>query len=81
MRQGYTLKSFAVHIGCSRDSMCEWADRYPEFSDAIEMVNVHSLYFLKRIGIEAVRGCSKGFKTSVWVMMMKNHPLWRTMGQ
>lgn len=36
MRDGYSTKAFAGHIGVALSSVYKWRDEHPEFDDAIE---------------------------------------------
>lgn len=36
LSEGYTLASFGGIVGCSRDTLYEWAKVHPQFSDAIK---------------------------------------------
>lgn len=35
-RDGLTDEQIAERIGCSRSTLCEWKDKYPDISDALK---------------------------------------------
>lgn len=36
MKEGYSVKAFAGHIGVNYSTVYEWAENHPEFSDAVK---------------------------------------------
>lgn len=37
LAQGYSITAFAGEIGVNRDTVYEWAEQHPEFSDALKI--------------------------------------------
>lgn len=48
MSDGYDLTGFAGYVGVSRDTVYNWQNLYPAFSDAVQKGKAARLFFLQR---------------------------------
>src|SRR5690349_4083220 len=86
MAEGYPMETFAGLVGVHRDSLYEWRNKYPEFSDAIKRGRELLYKWMLDRGragmLQAVKD-SQGnrvpiqFNATVWIFMMKNMCGWR----
>jgi len=67
---GYTLASWAGSIGVSRDTVYEWANVHPEFSDAIKKGRAKGqALWERRLAKQAIEGTGN---TAAIIFAMKN---------
>lgn len=52
--QGYSLTSFAAHIGVSRQTLYNWAKEHPEFKEARDIAHSACRLFWEQQGIEGL---------------------------
>lgn len=77
MKRGYSFEAFGGEISVSKQTLYNWAERYPSFFDAKEIAMSHSRKFWETIAIDACRGQIKIPAQAVWVFTMKNRFGWR----
>jgi len=76
LSQGYSMESFAGVVSVSRDTIYEWRDKHPSFSDSINIGLSKSLLFWEKLGTGGTVGKLKGFNCSSWIFSMKNRFKW-----
>jgi hypothetical protein len=68
--EGYTLASFGGVVGASRQTIYDWADRHPEFLDAIKKGRAKGQHvWEQRLSAQAVTGVGN---TAAIIFAMKN---------
>ena len=73
MKQGYSQRAFAGHIGVSQQSISTWIDNYPDFAQAVEIGRSYRELYYEKVGMELLIGkISKG-SVRVWELQSKNH--------
>src|SRR5712671_5424829 len=71
--QGFSLTAFAGSIGVARDTIAEWGDKHPEFSEACKRAKSGSAYWWEKKALQnADRGASGG-QVAMCIFMLKNH--------
>ena len=76
-----SFDSFAAITNCSRQTLYNWAEQFPEFSEAKEIADEKCLFFWEKIGVAGVLGKHKWFNPTAWIFNMKNRFGWRDLGQ
>ena len=56
MKKGYSFESFGADAHCSRKTLFNWLEAYPEFNEAKNIAENYSLKFLETIAIGHMRG-------------------------
>ena len=85
MRGGGSVESFGAFLGekygnasaICKDTVYEWAERYPDFSDAKKIGTAFARKFYEDIGKRGMKGEYVAFNSTVWVFSMKNRFGWR----
>lgn len=54
MEQGFSFEAVAGHLGICKDTLYEWAKKYPDFSDAKKRGLEQSRIFWEALGIEHI---------------------------
>jgi hypothetical protein len=73
MREGYPFETFAAIIGTHRDTLYEWLDKYPHFSDAKKVGHELSFYWwLRQAQENMVTYEGVKFNSTVWIFTMKS---------
>lgn len=65
-----TIEGFSIYLDVSRDSLYEWAKKYPEFSDTLEIIEVRQKQQLINDGIY---GGKEVNPTIVKLLLQNNH--------
>ena len=52
LKDGYSLAAFAGHIGVSRKRIRDWADRHPDFAEAVQRAKAKSALWWERRTLE-----------------------------
>lgn len=76
MRKGLSFESFAATVGVNRDTLYNWEELFPEFSDAKKMGADAGQLFWEQLGISLCTGRKTG-NASVYIFTMKNRFGWR----
>lgn len=78
MAQGLSKEAFAGAIGVHKETIYNWAEANPEFSDAIKNGEQVCRLFWESLGIQGATG-SDAFNATAWIFNMKNrfHEEWR----
>jgi transposase-like protein len=85
MSQGYSKEALAGHLKICKNTLYEWIEQYPDFSDAINKGTVESLKFWEKIGIENILNVSESdgknsrsqsLNATAWIFNMKNRFKW-----
>lgn len=70
--QGKSKAQMARTIGVTRETLDEWAKRYPEFSDAIKGALELSLAWWEDAGQQGMFLGAKGFNSTAYIFQVKN---------
>ena len=65
-----TIEGFAIYLNVSRDSLYEWAKKYPEFSDTLKEIEIRQKQQLIDDGIY---GGKEVNSTIVKLLLQNNH--------
>lgn len=65
-----TVEGFSLYLGVSRDSLYEWAKKYPKFSDTLKKIEVRQK---QQLVDDGVYGGKEVNATIVKLMLMNNH--------
>jgi hypothetical protein len=76
MKKGFGINTFGALVDTCRDTVYEWVNVHPEFSDAYKRGREHYELFWERIGTMGTVGQIKGFNPGSWVFIMKNRFKW-----
>lgn len=76
MKKGLSVDSFASLVGVSRETIYQWLKIFPEFKEAKELGEAHSLLFWEKMGIAGASGNLKGFNSKSWEFNMINRHKW-----
>lgn len=77
LSQGYSITTFAVRIGVSKDTIYEWVKTHDEFSDAFRKAKDHEQSWYETTGRSAILGEIAGFNSPAYIFHMKNKFGWR----
>lgn len=77
MSKGYSKRVVAGELRISRETLYSWGRKNAEFLDSIERGETASQLYWEEIGMLAVMGKIKGFKSSAWIYIMKSRFGWR----
>lgn len=77
MAEGLSFESFAAVPFVCVDTLHEWANRHPKFSDARKRGRQMGLKFWEEIGRAGCVGKIKNFNVVAWIFNMKNRYHWR----
>jgi transposase-like protein len=69
--KGKTVAAVAAACGVCRDSLYEWAKKWPEFSDTLKKGLEVAQSFWENIGENEVEDPSGKFNTTLYIFMMK----------
>lgn len=70
-----TIEGIALKLGVNRDTLYEWAKKYPEFSDTIEESRILQKQYLMEIGIFG----GKEINATIVALLLKvNHDMVET---
>lgn len=75
---GMSMNEAASHLGVHKSSLYEWADLYPDFSDAMKKAQAESLAWWEgkgRLSLDQEADAPK-FNHVLWYMNMKNRHGW-----
>lgn len=70
-----TVEGLALKLGVNRDTLYEWADKYPEFSDTLETLKMRQKEYLIEIGIFGGKEINA---TIVQLLLRVNHGMVET---
>jgi len=77
MGEGYSFESFAGKVGVCRDTVFEWANVFPDFSDAKNRGSAACQVFWEKMGINGAGGKIQNFNNGCWVFNKKNRFGWK----
>jgi hypothetical protein len=72
MEQGLSFESFAGILGCCKQSLYNWAERFPEFLDAKNIGTEKSRLFYELAGLNGMMNHIPFFNDRVWRLNMMN---------
>lgn len=78
--EGKSFTAIAVEFDVVRDTMWDWGKRHKEFGDAMRRAKQLQIAFFEKIGMTAMQGGTKGFKSDMWTFWMKARFGWREDG-
>ena len=71
-----SFRSFGAEVDCSEDTLHEWRDKYPDFSESYKRgIALMSKYF-ERLGHAMMAGKVKG-NPAVYIFTLKNKLQWQ----
>lgn len=73
-KQGFSKEAFAGYLEISRDTLYEWINKYPEFSDSIKKAEAISLKHWEELGKDMILH-GQG-NSAVYIFTMKNRFGW-----
>jgi len=87
MSRGLSFHSFAGKVGVSRETLYNWAERYPEFLYSKKIGEQKSLYFWETTGNDGMREkehkddegktlYKEKLNSAIWIFNMKNRFKW-----
>lgn len=71
--EGYSLTGFAGRIGVARSSINEWAEKHPEFSDAVNRAKAKRAQFWEARALEVAQTGGTGGQSTMIIFGLKNH--------
>jgi len=71
-RLGGSKDKMAATIGIHVDTIYEWVEKYPDFSDAIKEATQLSKVWWENCGQVSAIGMVEGFNSTTWIFNMKN---------
>lgn len=71
-RLGASKEKMAATIGISKETLYQWCQDYPEFSDAVKEGELLSQVWWENFGQSAALGAVDGFNATSWIFSMKN---------
>ena len=78
MAQGLSFESFAAVIDTHRDTLYEWANKHPDFSDAKKRgFDKNLLWWEKTHNDNIMLPKHMSFNSTGWIFNMKNRHGWR----
>jgi hypothetical protein len=91
MEKGFSFESFAGVVSTTKQTIYEWAEKFPEFGDAKKIAEAKCQIFWEELGMKHIitqseswhQGGSKSssLNASVWIFNMKNRFKWRDQRQ
>ncbi len=64
------IEGFAIFLNVHKDTLYEWAKKYPEFSDALDKIRI---YQKKQLIDDGIYGGKEVNSTIVKLLLMNNH--------
>ena len=78
MSDGFSLEAFAGKVSVTKDTVYQWRDKYPEFSDSIKVGFAKCRVFWEDMGKKGLfTDKEEKFNATVWIFNMKNRFGWR----
>lgn len=78
MAEGLSFESFAGEIDVCEDTLYEWANKHPEFSEAKKRAFPKNRLWWEKAGRGGLWGTkNEVFNSTVWIFNMKNRHGWR----
>lgn len=75
MSGGLSFESFGAVAGCSRSTLYQWLDEFPEFKEARDVAVLHCQKFWEERGIQGL-SMGKQFNAVLWIVNMSNRFGW-----
>lgn len=69
MAKGFSFESFAAIVEVNIDTLYEWANVHPAFSEAKKLAFSKCRHYWEKLGIEGLH--SKFFNSAIWIYNMK----------
>lgn len=76
MSSGASLAEFAADLRVTRSTIYQWAEDYPEFSDAIKLGRELQESWYNKVGRAAMAGKLPDFRPVIWIFTMKTQFGW-----
>lgn len=76
MSEGFSQEACAGFIGVATDTLFEWKNVHPEFSDAIREGLAKSRVMWEQMGNSGAMGKIPNFNAVTWIFNMKNRFKW-----
>lgn len=77
MDQGYSIESFAGVVDVCKDTVFEWINVHPDFSDAVKKGKAKSQLRWEEVGREMMMGRVQNCNSAIYIFNMKNRFGWR----
>lgn len=74
--RGMSIEQFAAAIGRAVSKVYAWADRWPEFAEAMELAKTLCQAWWEEQGRTGIH-LGKDFNAAAWIMNMRNRFRWR----
>lgn len=71
-KKGKTITQMACAMGVMRETVWDWRQKNPEFSNAIKTALQHSQDWWEKLGQEGARGNVDNFNSSAYIWQTKN---------
>lgn len=71
-REGNSLTALAVQLGVTRQTLYEWQEVYPDFSDACTRAREAAMLWWDGVAKKQALGLTEGGSTGALMFMMKN---------
>jgi transposase-like protein len=73
-KQGKTITGIAAHFGVVRETIYDWMDKHPDFSDAIKLAKTTQLGVLEDVLLKQAKGVIEGNTAAIIWAMKNQHP-------
>lgn len=79
MQSGLSFESFAAIADVHKETLYEWANVHPAFSEAKKKGFSKNLLYMEKLGQQGMWNDKDGaqFNTTNWIFQMKNRHRWR----
>lgn len=71
MAQGCSIRSFCAMNNIPYTTFYDWVHQHPRFNEDLEIGKCKTILFWEQIGLLAVMGKIKGFKTGMYLFQMR----------
>lgn len=72
MSEGLSFETFASVIKVDRDTIYEWCNKHPDFSDAKKTASLACQLFWEKLGRNGAAGKIKNFNSTAYIYNCKN---------
>ena len=77
LAKGYPIETFAAEINVNPDTIYEWANRHPEFSEAKKIGLAHCIkFYIDMFHENKLTTKGSSFQQACWIFTMRNIAKW-----